>query len=175
MKNTKIMMLTAILAVLPAAGAYAEGENVVSSKAYVDASVATKQAALAGSGANVAVTFPATAGGTPNSRTIGTTVTTGDNLVTTGGVNTALNEKQQKINGTADTVVTYTGTAGGTGQKAVYNSSGAYAAGALAEAQHVNDTVIEGFNSHLTCANPNDGCTLWQMNTLTGTIVPHGN
>ena len=136
----------------------------------MDSQVDTKQANLAGSGANVAVTYPDSTGGTPNSRTIGTSVTTGTNLVTTGGVNTALNEKQQKISGDANTVVTYTGTSGGTGQKAVYNSSGSYTASALAEAGHVNAAVKNGFNAHLTCANQE--CTLYNVNTLSGTYVP---
>ena len=169
--NTTKLVITSIVAVCMAFGAFAEGENIVSSKAYVDSQVGTKQVKLVGAGANVAVTYPSFAGGTPNARVISTFVTAGDGLVTTGGVNAALNNKQQKINGTANTVVTYTGASGGTGQKAVYNSSGSYTSGSLAEAGHVNDAVINGFNSHLTCANVE--CTLYNVNTLSGIYVPH--
>ena len=176
--KTKSIITGAFIGAIAATGAYAAGENIVTSKYYVDTEVATKQPKLLDNGSDVAVTYPAQLGGTPNQRTIGTSVTTGDNLVTTGGVNTALNAKQQKISGTQNTVVTYGATDGATGSKAVYNASGSYTSGALAEAGHVNTTVINGFNAHLTCADPVNGtssnCNLWQINDLTGgTYVPH--
>ena len=179
MKGRIILAGAAAMAI--AGTAFAAGENIVTSKHYVDTEVATKQPNLAGPGSNVAVTFPDSTGGTPNERTIGTSVTTGTNLVTTGGVNTALNEKQQKISGDANTVVTYTGTSGGTGQKAVYSSSGSYTASALAEAGHVNSAVTNGFNAHITCSNcggaatcNTSNCLLYSINDLTGgTYVPH--
>ena len=172
MKSANFAIISTIIATI-STSAFATGQNIVASKEYVDTEIATKQPALAGSGSNVAVTYPTTAGGTPNSRTIGTTVTTGTNLVTTGGVNTALNNKQQKINAPANTVVTYTGTSGGTGSKAIYDSSGSYAAGNLAEVGHVNAAVAAGFNAHLTCADLE--CTLYDVNQLSdsNTYVPH--
>ena len=176
-KTSKFIIAAALSAV--SAGAYAAGENIPTSRAYVDSNVATKQAILsAQSNANTAVTFPTTTGGTPGTRTINTslgTSTSDTGLATTGSINTELNKKQGNINGTANTVVTYTGTSGGTSQKAVYSSGSAYSGQTsnLTEAQHVNAAVQNGFNSHLTCAN-ND-CTLYNVNTLSGTYVPQPN
>ena len=182
--KTKIIMIGAVLAT-GAAMADPTPTQIVTSKAYVDDQVATKQPNLAGSGANVAVTFPSEPGGTPNSRDIGTTVTTGDALVTTGGVNTALNAKQKKIgsggaggSGANGDVVTYTGTAGTVSSKGVYNSGAAYSGqtGKLVEAQHVNAAVTNGFNNHMTCYQNQPGtnkCWLYTMNDMSGgTYVP---
>ena len=161
-----------------ATGAYAVGQNIPTSRAYVDSNVATKQAILSANGANTAVTFPTTTGGTPGTRTINTslgTSTSDTGLATTGSINTELNKKQGNINGTANTVVTYTGSSGGVSSKGVYSSGSAYSGqtGALTEAQHVNAAVQNGFNAHLTCANQD--CTLWNVNTLSGTYVPQPN
>ena len=175
-KTSKLIIAAALSAV--SAGAYAVGQNIPTSKAYVDSNVATKQAILSANGANTAVTFPTTTGGTPGTRTINTSLgssTSDTGLATTGSINTELNKKQGNINGTANTVVTYTGTSGGTSQKAVYSSGSAYSGQTsnLTEAQHVNAAVQNGFNAHLTCAN-ND-CTLYNVNTLSGTYVPQPN
>ena len=175
----KSFIITGALAAIISGGANAAGENIPTSRAYVDARTATKQGILQQqSNANTAVTFPTTAGGTPGTRTINTSLGTSTSdtaLATTGSINTALNGKQATINGTANTVVTYTGTAGGTSQKSVYNSGSAYSGqtGALTEARHVNAAVQNGFNAHLTCANQD--CTLYNVNTLSGTYVPQGN
>jgi len=175
MNKTSKFIIAASLSVV-SAGAYAAGENIPTSRAYVDSNVSTKQGILqTQSSDNVAVTFPTTVGGTPGTRTINTSLgssTSDTTLVTTGAINTGLNLKQAKINGTANTVVTYTGSSGGTSSKAVYNSSNAYSgqSGSLTEAQHVNAAIQNGFNAHLTCAN-ND-CTLYNVVTLSGTYVP---
>ena len=176
-KTSKFIIAAALSAV--SAGAYAVGENIPTSRAYVDANIATKQAVLPRQGTeNVAVTFPTTTGGTPGTRTINTILgssTSDSGLSTTGAVNTALNAKQGTITGTANSVVTYTGTQGGISSKGVYNSGNAYSGqtGSLAEAQHVNSAVANGFNAHLTCANQD--CTLWNVNTVSGTYVPQPN
>lgn len=184
MSITKNLFIGA-MAMAVTTGAYATGETTVTSKAYVDTEVAKKQAKLAGSGASVAVTYPTELGGTPTSRTINNSVgssTSDTGLVETGAINTALNDKQQKLSGAQNTVITYGATAGGpTGSKAVYNASGSYNANALAEVGHVNTAIQNGFNAHLTCAQyatPNDptsNCLLYNVNTLSDTYVPHGN
>ena len=172
-------LLISIIGLLATCPAFAEGENVVSSKAYVDANIVTKQPVLtAQSSDNIAMTFPTAVGGLPGQRTIRTSVgssTSSTDLTTAGAVNAALADKQETMNGTANTVVTYTGTPGGVSQKAVYNSNNAYSGqtNALAEAQHVNAAVQNGFNAFLTCVDPE--CTLYQVNTLSGTYVPQGN
>lgn len=176
MKQTNLIFAGALAAIVTNA-ALAEGQNIVTSRAYVDSAVATKQPVLSGqSNTNYAVTYPTSTGGTPSSRLINESMgssTSDTGLATTGAINTALNGKQQNINGTANTVVTYTGTSGGTGSKAVYSSGSAYSGqtGNLTEAQHVNSAVTNGFNAHLTCKNSPD-CTLYDVNTLSGTYVP---
>lgn len=177
--QTKNFLIIASVAMVASAGAYATGENIPTSRAYVDVNVSTKQGILQKQNSdNVAVTFPTTVGGTPGARTINTslgTSTSDTGLATTGAINTELNKKQGNINGTANTVVTYTGSAGGTSQKAVYNSGSAYSGqtGSLTEAQHVNAAVQNAFNAHLSCANQE--CSLYQVNTLSGTYVPQSN
>ena len=185
----KNILLTSIAVITVATSmAYATdpvaGDKKVTSKGYVDTAVSAKQAKLSGNGANTAVTYPASQGGTPNQRTINAEMgssTSDTGLATTGAINTALNAKQIKIQGTQNNVVTYGATDGSTGSKAVYQASGSYTSGALAEAGHVNSTVTAGFNAHLTCAqyatanDPTSDCLLWNVNTLSGTYVPHGN
>ena len=178
--RTKNILIIAGVAMVASTGAYAANENIPTSRAYVDANVSTKQGILQKqSSNNVAVTFPTTVGGTPGTRTINTSLgssTSDTALATTGAINTGLNAKQGNINGTANTVVTYTGTSGGTASKAVYNSGSAYDGQTtnLTEAQHVNTAVQNGFNAHLSCNNAPD-CTLWNVNTLSGTYVPQSN
>ena len=178
--RTKNILIIAGVAMVASIGAYAANENIPTSRAYVDANVSTKQGILQKqSSNNVAVTFPTTVGGTPGTRTINTSLgssTSDTALATTGAINTGLNAKQGNINGTANTVVTYTGTSGGTASKAVYNSGSAYDGQTtnLTEAQHVNTAVQNGFNAHLSCNNTPD-CTLWNVNTLSGTYVPQSN
>jgi hypothetical protein len=177
MKKGGPFLVAVLISMVCVGMSYAEGENIPTSRAYVDSNIATKQGILSHQQSdNVAVTFPTTAGGTPGTRTINTSLgssTSDTSLATTGAINTALSHKQAKINGTANTVITYTGSEGGTGSKAVYNSTNAYSGqtGSLAEAQHVNGAVVKGFNAHLTCADPDDGCLLWDVNTLSTSNV----
>ena len=110
--------------------------------------------------------------------------------MTRGAVNTALNTKQETVNGasgSANKVVLYNSNGGLSGSdnpsKGVYNASNAYSGQTsnLVEAQHVNTAVQNGFNAHLTCAQyatPNDptsNCLLYNINTLSSTYVPQGN
>jgi hypothetical protein len=97
---------------------------------------------------------------------------------------TGRDAKQDLINGTAGTVVTYTGTAGQMTETAVYDETSAYSGqeDSLAEVQHVNDAVTNAFNAHITCheyvANAEEtaeNCLLWDVNNLSGTYVPQSN
>ncbi len=155
--------------------------KTVTTQGYVDTKVATKQDKLTGS-SGYAVTYGASAG-TTGSRQIVTslgTSTTATTLPTTGAVVTGLNGKQGTINGPANSVVTYTGTAGSTGSKGVYQASGSYSSQTnnLAEAGHVNAAVTNAFNAHIDCntyATPGDttsDCLLWNVNNLSGTYMP---
>ena len=99
----------------------------------------------------------------------------GNELVTVGGINAALSEKQDAIPaGTSGNLVTYNGQSGSVGSAAVYNATGTYNSqtNSLVQAQHVNTAAQNAFNAHVTCSNPPD-CTLWSINELSGTYVPH--
>ena len=184
--KTILASVIAALVVTPSIATVTETDRkTVTSKGYVDTTAATKQAKFTTTGTDKAVTYPATSGGTPTSRTINSAVgssTSDTNLVTTGAVNSALNTKQGLISGTNGNVMTYgSGNGANPGSKAVYNGS-TYNSAALVEAQHVNGAVTRGFNAHLTCAEyqtPNDSsspCLIWNVNSLNGgTYVPTSN
>lgn len=156
--------------------------KTVTTQGYVDTKVATKQDKLTGS-SGYAVTYGASAG-TTGSRQIVTslgTSTTATTLPTTGAVVTGLNGKQGTINGPANSVVTYTGSSGGTSSQGVYQASGTYSSqtDSLAEAGHVNTAVTNAFNAHITCGTYDtsgvqtaDHCLLWNVNNLSGTYMP---
>lgn len=185
MQKTKLIITGAVAGAIATAGtAYAAGENVVSSKAYVDSGISQKQGIISKvDNANTVMLFPTTTGGTPGARAIQTSLGNDTNLVTRSAVNTALNAKQEIVHGVSDAankVVLYNSNGGLSGTdnpaKGVYNASTAYTGqgGNLIEAQHLNAAIANGFNAHLTCANPPD-CTLWTMNQLnasTNTYVP---
>ena len=180
----KTLTIAAILGAVTIIPAFAAGDNVVSSKSYVDSGISQKQNVLTKKlTSNYVVTFPTTTGGTPGSREIKTNVGTGTDLVTRGGVNAALNAKQEKITGgTSGDVVLYNASGGISGDsKGVYNANAAYSGQTtkLVEAQHVNGAIARGFNAHLTCAetNPSNAneCWIYNVNTLnanTNTYVP---
>jgi len=167
--SVKTLMFVGVLAMV-SVGAYATGENVLTSKGYVDTEVGKKQNDIGRkTNTNTVVTYPTTAGGTTGERTISTELGNDTNLVTRGAINTALNQKQGKITGTNGNVATYNAGGLDTTGKAIYNASGTYSdaqKAALIEAGNVNDGIVNGFNAHLTCANPPD-CTLWNVNSLT--------
>ena len=184
MTNHKILLFGATLSML-ASGAFAAPsvtKQTVTTAGYVDKLAATKQDKLSGT-SGYAVTYGATAG-TTNGRQIVTslgTSTSAPSLPTTGAVVAGLKAKQNILNGTAGTVVTYTGIEGGTGSRGVYKASGSYSTQTdnLAEAGHVNTAVANAFNAHLTCHRfDNSGvqtaehCLLWNVNNLSGTYMP---
>ena len=193
--KTKSIITGAFIGAIAATAVYAEGENIVTSKTYVDSGISQKQGIISkASNNNSAMLFPTATGGTPQARTIQTSLGTGTDLVTRGAINTALNGKQETVNGvsgSASKVVLYNASGGLSGTnnpaKGVYDDTAAYNGNNLVEAQHVNGAVATGFNAHLTCAEcgglplnqcTTSNCNLWQINTLnatTNTYVPHGN
>ena len=154
--------------------------KTVTSKYYVDQAIAGKQPILNPTGdsdlAGQVVMYTGNAGQVSEKPISDHLVATGtetqaginSNLPTVGAVNTGLSGKQNKIGtGTAvGNVVTYTGSAGTVGEKAVYNDTASYAATALIEAAHANDAIQTGLNEHLSCTNdrgPNNECWLWEI------------
>ena len=177
----KSLIFSGFMAII-AGNAFATGENIVTSKAYVDHEVATKQAILSAQDGDYAVIYPNSVNdvddGAVTARAILTDVGAyddGNELVTVGAVNTALAGKQNVLpNNTAGTLVTYNGAVGSVGSANIYNSSSSYSGqtDAIVRAEHVNAAVAAGFAEHLTCSNP-PTCTLWQVNsTMNGTYVP---
>ena len=182
MKKSSIIIFGAVASVLAIDAAMAVTKTVTT-QGYVDTAVATKQNKISGTN-GYAVTYGASAGQT-DGRQIVTTLgsdTTATTLPTTGAVVTGLNGKQGTLNGPANSVITYTGSSGGTSSQGVYQASGSYSTqtNSLAEAGHVNTAVTNAFNAHLTCnryATPGDttsDCLLWNVNTLSGTYMPEG-
>jgi len=176
----KYVVLFFAFALIFNGSAFAAGQ-IITTKEYVDTAVAAKQDALSGTN-GYAVTYGGSAG-TTGQRQIVTSLgsdTTATTLPTTGAVVAGLNNKQAKLNGPANSVVTYTGTSGGTSSQGVYQASGSYNSqtNSLAEAAHVNAAVANAFNAHLTCgryATPGDttsNCLLWNVNNLSGTYMP---
>ena len=154
---------------------------IPTSKSYVDAAVATRQNKFVSLGANKLMTYPTQLGGTPGSRdivaTLGTpNANTGDysntndtTIPTTGAVNAAIAAKQDvnAINGTANYVMTHTGTAGVLGEKAIYGT-GTQLSDALVEVGTLNSAVINAVNSELT---PVSGIG-WRINTVENLTLP---
>lgn len=199
----KVIMLGVVLTV--AFAAYADDEpavqnaanSIITSQEYVDYQVSLKQPLLEKkSSANFIVTYPVNdqndpgyATNTPTSREIAGTwvTTTADDLAkvpTVGAVNSALATKQDNIGGgTANTVITNTGTAGVVGSKPVYNESATYTndnVTALLQANQANTAIQNGLNGHLTCATyaanhsgDSNYCLTWQINTLSGPYTTH--
>lgn len=155
--------------------------HVITTKEYVDNTFAEKQDKLSGTN-GYAVTYGGSAGATGQRQIVTSlgTSTSATTLPTTGAVVAGLNGKQATLNGPANSVVTYTGTSGGTSSKGVYNASNSYSSQTdnLAEAAHVNAAVANAFNAHITCgsyATPGDttsNCLLWNVNNLSGTYMP---
>lgn len=185
MKNFRILLCGAIASIVTANAVAATITKTVTTQGYVDTVAATKQNKISGT-AGYAVLYSGLSG-TTGERAIdeylylnSQSALSSTNLPTTGSVVTALNEKQDILNGAANTVVTYTGTSGGTGSRGIYQSSGSYSSQTnnLAEASHLNSAVTNAFNALVTCntyATPGDttsDCLLWNVNTLSGTYMP---
>ena len=191
MRTIKILLLGTLMMVGAAYATDVPANKIVTTKAYVDTEVATRQPLLNPQGTdltNNVVMYTDTAGGVepkPISDHLvagsGETQATLDGaLPTVGAVNTGLAAKQNILgqNKTAGNVATYTGTAGVLGEHAVYNGSAAYNANGLVEAQHVNTAIQTGLNNHITCGGSDSvsgNCWLYTINTQSaGTIyTPH--
>lgn len=185
--RVSIFTLGAIASVLIINSTFAV-TSTVTSKDYVDNAVATKQAVIPAQSGDWVVMYPNDDNGDDDGaigmRQIITDVGNydeGNELVTVGAINSALQDRQDVIpGGTSGNLVTYTGTAGTVGSAAVYNASNAYSGQttSLVQAQHVNAAAMNAFNAHITCntyATPGDTgseCLLWNVNNLSGTYVP---
>lgn len=184
MKNRALSWIVGVIAVFTAGAVRAEGEDTVTSKAYVDHEVGLKQPKLAAQSGDYAVLYPNSTGGNTSydedgevqPRAIVSNLQGNDAtaLVTAGAVKTAMDSKQNTITGiTAGDIMTYNGNGGGyTGTK-VYNSSAAYTASgqstALVTANQVNSAVTYGLEQFLSCAGWVDDdqtkdCILYQIN-----------
>ena len=170
-------------------------KKTVTSQKYVDDIAATKQTKLSAQGGDYAVIYPNSenneADGAVTARPIINYIDDADfegELITAGAVKTALDSKQNLIDGNSTLngkVITYTGTVGQTGTRDVYNDSNSYSGqtGALVAAEHVNAGIANGFNAHLTCnawegnytaqTDPTgEHCLTYSVNTLSGTYMP---
>ena len=150
-------------------------------KSYVDAVGDTRQNKLSGTFDRVVI-FSGIAG-TVGEREIVTTLgsdASATTLPTAGAVVTGLNTKQNEIPANDNRVITYTGTQGSLSSIGIYSNTGTYSGqtGTLAEVQHVNGAITNGFDAHIVCdeyATPGDStteCILWRINQLSGTYVP---
>ena len=186
-ENMSKKLLFGLIASVLSINAYATS-STVTSRDYVDNVVATKQAKIPAQSGDYVVMYPNSENdeddGEIGMRAIITDVgdyDEGNELVTVGAINSALQDRQNQISaGTSGNLVTYTGSAGSVGSASVYNGSNAYSGQttSLVQAQHVNAAAANAFNAHITCntyATPNDPtseCVLWNVNNLSGTYVP---
>lgn len=144
--------------------------SVVTTQTYVDNALSAKQAKITTTGTNKLMTYGSSAGNI-GERNIVTTLgddTTATTAITTGAVNTGLNNKQPRVNGTNGYIMAGTGTAGTVAKKPVYGSTTQYT-NALVEAQTVNTAATAAANSELTCID-ND-CLLLQIHTTAPTGI----
>ena len=143
--------------------AYVLGASVMTTQTYVDNAINAKQAKITTTGTNKLMTYGASTGAIPGSRDIVSTLgtsTTATTVPETGPIVAGIANKQAIVNGTADYIMTGTGTAESVGEKPVYSSTNNYSS-ALVEAQTVNTAATTAANSELTCID-ND-CLLWQI------------
>ncbi|MBO4700938.1 MAG: hypothetical protein J5620_04295 [Alphaproteobacteria bacterium] len=141
--------------------------SVVTTQTYVDNAINAKQAKITTTGTNKLMTYGASTGATPGSRDIVSTLgtsTTATTVPETGPIVAGIANKQDAVNGTANYIMTGTGTAGTVGEKPVYSTTNNYS-NALVTAQTVNTAATTAANSELTCID-ND-CLLWQIRTTT--------
>ena len=182
----KSFIISGALGAIISGGAYADdaatilAKKTVTSKNYVDTALATKQPILTAQDGDYAVLYPGDGedDGAVRTRAIITSVgdyADGNELVTVGGVNTALAGKQNALpNNTAGKLVTYNGAMGSVGSADVYDSTSTYSTqqNALVKAKQVNEAISAGFNGVLTCVD-SPACTLWRIDdTMSGTYVP---
>ncbi len=152
-----------IICALFICGAHAANENIPTSKAYVDAELATRQPQFQGLGNDKLMLYSNTTDGVVNSRDIVTTLGSGtsDTTVSTvGAINTGINTKQDALNGSSGWVAEHTGINGAIAPKPVYSTTDNYE-NALIDAATLNTAIVNAVNSELTVI-PGVG---WRINT----------
>ena len=167
--NTNVnISITPLL--LPVPQDSASGAGIPTSKSYTDAQMDTRQPKFSGLGNDKLMLYSDTTDGVVVSRDIVTTLGTGTTATTVptrGAVRTGLNTKQDILNGTAGSVVTYTGTTGSLAAKPVYSSTNNIKT-ALIEADDLNSVITNAVNSSLT---PVSGIG-WRINTVENLTLP---
>ena len=156
---------------------YAAHVITPTSKSYTDSQMNAKQPAFSGLGANKLMTY-GTTDGAVGSRDIVTTLgdsTTANTVPTLGAINTALNTKQNTMNGTAGWVAENTGTAGSLKAKPVYSTTNNYKT-ALVTASDLNQIVTDAVNSELIQVDETGTAsstgTLWKLNDVANLTLP---
>lgn len=146
--------------------------DAITTRTYVDNLLNTKQARITQTGTNKLMTFGNGTGATPGSRDIVSTLgtsTTATTVPETGPIVVGINSKQDAVNGTANYVMTGTGTVGTVGEKPVYSATTNYT-NALVTAQTINTAATDAANGEMSCHTYVSGqsqtpanCLLWQI------------
>ena len=167
-------------------GAYATGENErVTSMGYVTEELETRQDKFDKLGVDNAMTYSGTTDGAVGSRTITSDLgaesnTSSTSLPTVGAVDTKLDNKQDKLDFAANTVLMNTGTAGEPAAKGIYDDSGSYAeqADSLIDVATFNAALQNAINSELSCAqrkDPNDPTSKCLLFNIFTPVAPSPN
>ena len=182
-------LILAIMCVFGVVSAYATGENErVTSMGYVTEELADRQDKFDKLGADTAVTYSGSNNGEIGSRAIAGDLgaesnTTNTAIPTVGAVDTKLDNKQDKLDFAANTVLMNTGTDGAPAAKGIYDDSDSYATqqDSLIDAATFNAALQNAINSELSCAqrkDPNDPtskCLLFNIFAPTPqTLLPTG-
>ena len=180
----KLFVFGLIAAVLPALAEEAADRKTATSLKYVTHELDTRQDKFTAE-TNKAMEYTNSAGAVEK-RTVKSDLgsdTTDTSLPMVGGVNTKLNQKQDDIDPVNDhTAVTYTGTAGGIGQKGIYQATESYAAQSdnLIDAKTFNAALKNGLDSEFVCREDNRDpvsnlCWLYTIhNGTVGNTLPDG-
>ena len=148
----------------------------ITTQAYVDDAFSRKQPTITTTGVDKLMLYGATAGAIL-ARDIVTTLGASPSATvvpTTGAVLTGVNTKQNAVNGTANYVMTGTGSAGILSEKPVYDQS-IHNKNALITAQTVNTAAMDAANSELVCIKgPPEDCPLWVFRTVANLDVCTG-
>ena len=153
----------------PAGGA--SGGNAVTTQTYVDNLLSGKQARITTTGTNKLMTYGSSAGNIGTKDIVSTlgTSTTATTVPEVGPIVAGINSKQDAVNGTANYVMTGTGTAGTLGEKPVYSTTNNYS-NALVTAQTINTAATDAANGEMSGHTYVSGqsqtpanCLLWQI------------
>ena len=146
-------------------------DPVVTSKDFVDGTLSNLQTKISGPDGYLAVYSDSDQ---PASREIVLSLgssTTSTTIPTGSAISIGLDNKQNKVSGTAGYAMLGTSTAGTVSSKPIYSNTAQFST-ALVETGTLNSAVINGVNSELSCYD-ND-CTLWQINTTGPTTMVGG-